>query len=336
MSEIDFLLGQDWYVTCVLAVFAVILVYGLFYAIARAFSFEELKRSSKSEILQSIATLLMILFVVTIINQLEEFSINEILGKNSYVVCGGTEIGFNDGNEPELKNVIDVVECRFVERSKELAQIQDDIITSEEGPGGVFTKLSMIIGVVGITVFEGNWVASWYYKAETIRLLNNFVITALIACNSILAIVMYLKANMLAVFLPFGLFLRSFKYSRGIGAFFIAMAFGFYFIFPILFVLTDPGFVEVPAIPKTNIDQSSNFCFPTFSGIVSQATTNMADDTTGIASLTFSKKAISQFYVYMTTHAFVVFAITLIFVRYMTFLFGGDAYELMRFVSKVI
>ncbi len=332
-------IGGEWYVLCILAIFAVILIYGLFYAIGKAFNFEELKRNSKSEILQSVATLLMVIFVITIVNQIEEFSIKNILGENSYVLCNENPIYFKEGtsSEYDLRSVMDVVLCRFSERSKELAELQDDIIESESGGDGVFTKLSMIFGFAGITVFEGNWVASWYYKAETLRLLNNFVTTSLIACNSILAIVLYLKENMLAVFLPFGLFLRSFKYSRGIGAFFIAMAVGFYFIFPILFVLTDPGFVEVSKIPQSSSTlQDANFCFPTFSGVVSQSSASYSSDTVGIASLVASKKAISQFYLYMTIHVFVVFSITIIFVRYMTFLFGGDAYELMRFISKVI
>ncbi|MDD5022863.1 MAG: hypothetical protein PHU63_01715 [Candidatus ainarchaeum sp.] len=329
-----------WFALCLLAGFASILIYGIFYSIGHAFMFDDLKKSSKAEILQGFATLFIVIFLIVTLSQVEEFAIKTFLGTDSYVLCGGDEIHLSTiiggQKKADIKKTIEIVECRFTERAKEIAEIQDAIYDKADS-SNIFAKLTATVTFAGIIIYQGNWVDSYFQEAEQYRVMNAFLTVVLIGANSLTSLVRYISFNMLSVFLPFGLFLRTFKYTRGIGALFISLAIGLYFIFPVLFVMTDPGFVEVPEIPATPaVNPQTVFCLPTFSGTVTQMQAQGTSEISMTSILSTSRSSIAQFYSYMTLHAFVVFSITIVFIRYMMFILGGDAYDILRFVSKVV
>jgi hypothetical protein len=331
----------EWFQIALLATFVIILLRGLLIGIAHAFNMQQLERNSKAEILQALATLLLIFFTITIVQGVESYIIDKVLGKNSYVNCGAEKIPVavddSDSNSGPTLNLMEVVRCRVIEKAYKLAELQENIYGNARWP---FWELSMAISLMGITVFQGNWVDSWYNKVENMRLLNITITTLLIGMNAIIVFINYVEQNMLSVFLPFGLLLRSFYFTRGIGAFFISVALGLYMVFPLIFVLTDPGFVRVPPTSQLKpISLEASPCYPTFTGVVS-AISNIqkgsSSDTTSGSVINETIDNIQKMYIFLLLHPFVVLSITLIFIRYMMFLFGGEPYDIMRYVARVI
>ncbi len=329
----NFLEGGSWYVICILAAFAAILLHGIILSISKGFSLKRLEATSKAEILQGLATVFFIIIIVSSVTMTEEFMIKYFLGEGSQISCGGESY-----TTDSIKTTFDIVKCRFQENAERVANVQLHIKKyADECCLNKFVSKSTMIYVFGVQVYSGSWTDLYYKETEHYRIMNNFSTSILISVNILLLILKYLSENMLTIFLPVGLFLRSFSPTRGIGAFFIATAIGFYFIFPTLFVFLDPGFVTIPPLPDpTPVTDDQRLCYPTFAGTASQIQASAVSSSVDMSNIRAAAKEIAKFNVYLTVHPFVVFSITLIFVRYMIYILGGEAYSIMRYVAKVI
>jgi hypothetical protein len=201
-----------------------------------------------------------------------------------------------------------------------------------------FLGLNSAVSLFGITVFKGDWVESLYKKTETTRITNNLATVLLIGLNAQSALLEYLRLNMLTVFIPVGILLRSFYFTRSVGALFIAMGIGMYFLFPIFFVLLDPGFVASPPPVEPAVPHLNQYCYATMSSTVSVLTSIEAAGLGSSAALTVASvgEELSKSYISLMLHPLVALFLTLIFVRYMMTMLGGDAYEITKMVSKVI
>ncbi len=339
MSEISIFLEDLqnkglWFSLPLIATFIVILIRGLLVGIGHAFNMQELERNSKAEIIQAIATFLILVFIVEIILGVESYIIKDVLGAASYIKCGANQIPVVDPNTENTLNLMEVIKCRVNEKAYMLADMQEKVYSNAYWP---FWKLSIVVSVAGVPAFQGSWIDTWFSEAEQMRLLNIVITTLLIGLNGILVFINYVKSNMLPVFLPVGIVLRAFNFTRGVGAFFISIALGLYLIFPLIFVLTDPGFVKVSSYEVFPQQIKPTSCYPVFSGVVSAVTAAQQDSAVGSASII--QKTVSDLqsiYMLLLLHPFVVLAITLIFVRYLMYLFGGEPQDIMRYVARVI
>lgn len=329
----DFQGEGNWFMLTVLACLVTILARAVIWMFAHAFNMQEQERNSKAEIIQAFATIMLTVWLIYIIQSAEAMAIKDILGDASYVNCGASQIPVVKPDGATI-NGLEVVKCRIAEKAYPLADIQEKIYDKS---ADVFQLLSMYVSIAGVPVYQGSWNGSWFQEAENYRLLNALITTLLIGLNSIQVLIKYVSMNMLTIFLPFGLFLRSFHFTRGVGAFFIAIAIGLYFIFPIVFVLTDPGFVKVsssqlggPQIP------TAKSCYPTFSGVVSAAASSPSGGGDSSAALPSMVALVKKTYTSLLLHPFVALSITLVFVRYLMYFFGGEPYELMRFMAKMV
>jgi len=331
---LNFADNGSWYTLTVLATFAVLLVYGLFLAIAKSFSLKKLEATSKSEMLQAAANVLMLLVLVGSLQMAEKFAINYFLGSNSYVHCGSQDIKTTD-----ISSTFQIVQCNFDESAEQIASIQYYIDSYADVPvANSFYEKSIMIYMMGINVFRGSWVPSIYKKTEQYRIMNNFSTSILIKINTLLVVIKYISENMLTIFLPLGLLLRAFPYTRGLGALFISIAIGFYFIFPVLFVFMSPNFVHIPNMPDVSQPNSDvqESCYPSFSGVSSAASSSSSSSFSQIATIGDAARSIANFNLYISTYPFVVFAITIILVRYLIYIFGGESYAIMRYLAKVV
>ena len=116
------------------------------------------------------------------------------------------------------------------------------------------------------------------------------------------------------------------------------MGIGMYFLFPIFFVLLDPGFVASPPPVEPAVPNLNQYCYATMSSTVSVLTSIEAAGLGSSAELTVANvgEELSKSYVSLMLHPLVALFLTLIFVRYMMTMLGGDAYEITKMVSKVI
>ncbi len=325
-----------WLPLTIIAVVTTVIFYNAVLMIARAFGMKEIEREAKSEILQAVATAFMVIFLVTILEG--------VGGSPGLIGFAGSLIHGEmacEGGPKEINSLSDAFDairiCRIQERAAQIANVQKTLTTGAE-TWGLFTLLNLDISAVGITVFKGNWIGDVYKDAETRRIVNNLATILLISLNAQSFLLLYIKNTMLNIFLPFGLVLRSFKFTRGVGALFMSLGIGLYFIFPVVFVLLDPGFVATP-IPESPLPNVQQYCYPTMSSATSILTTMESSGTgTGLSAISMASLTdeLSKTYISLIVHPLVSLFITLIFIRYISSILGGDTYELVKLVTKVI
>ena len=111
---------------------------------------------------------------------------------------------------------------------------------------------------------------------------------------------------------------------------------GFFFVWPTFFLLTDPTFIKVNNPPDQA--KQEGVCFSGFrgsntllAGVVMPAVTAQKSD----LAIAQGKDLVYQMTIGSIFYPFVALALTLIFVRAMTPLLGGDMGELMKMISRL-
>jgi hypothetical protein len=324
-----------WVSVAVLATIIAVIINATLLMFARGFNLQELERFSKSEILQAVATAMMAILLVGLVGGVQSFIYNsEIIHGESQ--CGGEKYKLGLNEEGIFSDSLDYVRCTIQLKARNIAEVQGSV-TSGADAYFAFNALNMQFSIIGVTIFRGDWISALFEMTEKWRIINNLSTVLLIGLNSISFLVLYVKQNMLHLFLPLGIIMRAFYFTRGPGAFLMAVAIGMYFVFPVMYILLDPGFVPTP-IPKsvTSMSQTQNLCYPTISAattIVSIAQSSAPGATLVASSL---QGQLSQAYISLILHPLIAFSITLAFIRYLMTILGGNTYELMKLVTKVI
>ncbi|MCI0503741.1 hypothetical protein L0Y65_03450 [Candidatus Micrarchaeota archaeon] len=324
----------NWLPLSLVAVIAAVLFHTILLMVGRAFSVRELEAFAKSEILQAAATAFMAIFLVAMVGSAMEITQGLIHGE---VACGGESIHIGTTANSTMDQAYYAIRCRLQSRAAEVAAIQDGL-TSSGMTALEFNAINMAGSIFGVTFIKGDWFTGLYRTTETTRITNNLATVMLIGLNAQSSLLEYLRINMLHVFIPVGILLRSFYITRGPGALFIALGIGMYFIFPIFFVLLDPGFVATPLPAAMNTAQTQPLCYPTMTSAVSILTSLESAGFGSSAGLTFDslRNDLSKSYVTLMLHPLVAFFMTMVFVRYMMSVLGGDTFELTKMVGKVI
>ncbi len=327
-----------WLPLCIAAVIVSILMHNLILMFARAAKIESLERYAKSEMLQAAATAFIAIFLVSLVGSAMELSEGLIHGD---LACDGENIRISQGGDQSvMEDALDGIRCRIQDKAHNIADVQESFHVGSVGDTvrNRFYGVGMMVSLLGITVWKGDWSGTLFSFTETCRISNNLATMLLISLNAQAFLVLYIKKNMLAFFLPIGILLRSFHFTRGLGALFMALAIGFYFVFPIVYILLDPGFVSIPLPDEPSEGDQNNFCYPTMS---SSVTILNAIETSGFGGTEMIRMdsiegALSEAYVSLILHPLVSLFITLTFIGYMMNLLQGDSASLIRMVSKVI
>jgi len=341
-----------WLPLTLLAVFTVFVFYLVFYMIGRSFDIPELERNSKAELLQTFATAFIAVFLVLLVNGAVGLSATVLaIGAGEDVEGGYTEeatvllvceeemYSADINSEFGMDQIIDGIRCRIKERSLQVDSAQRRATTGSDTMN-LFNFRNFGISLVGIPIFQGAWDGDTFRATEERRIINNLATVMLISLNAQSFFLTYVKANMIHIFLPMGILLRSFKFTRGVGAMFISLAIGLYFVFPVIYVLLDPGFVgvEVPDEAEGGMD-ITEYCYPTMGTAttmytaVQQSAASLGATGLELASL---RSALSTAYTSLIIHPLVALSLTLVIVRYIMTVLGGDPYALVKLVTKVI
>ncbi len=344
--------GQ-WYMMAIIIQFVALLIYGLILSIGRGLQMLELEKWAKGEMFNTFATFLMVVFFIGLLQQVEGFALNHFLGVywqnpngtmtnnpeevqpgatpiGAAMMCGATTFELTT-----MESSLDLLKCRLAIKASSLADIQSQLADAARF---ALSMLTLYFSLIGLPVIQGGYFSSLFKEAETYRLMNQTISVILISLNALIVTIDYVKNNMLNFYLPVGLFLRSFHYTRGIGAFFIALALGFYFVYPIIYIITDPTFVK-PTYTPSKMPVSQNACYPTFTSVVYaliETSSSAISSASEQISLQQLKNDIALIYSSILLRPFLVLALTLIFVRYFMYVLGGEPMELMRGLGKVL
>lgn len=322
---------RNWMHLSVLAIAICVLANTFLYVGGRVLGLPELERLAASEFFQVTASAMMIFSAtVLILGAFGALQSTGVLPMGSTTLCAGrsTDVWAEGPFEP--------MRCRIQEKIAyvEALYSQASAINAEAE-----VKASYCYYVFGVPVWCNDWDPSIHAKVEQAHYLVHKMVPLGISLNGQYLFVEYIARNMLAVFLPLGLVLRIFPVLRGVGALLVAIALGFYFVFPFAYLLLDPATSRpdpaamMPAGPRT-----ANACYKTFSGVVS-ALTNLqrAGEPDGPAPDASALGAeLGRLQVEAFFNPLAAFAVTLVFISAITPLLGGESGELLRFVAKVI
>lgn len=323
----------------------------LLYMVSVILQSEELKRFAKSEFIQATASSFMIFFAVTLLFELSvggtspaTISIfdfmQDIIGKRSYVTCGAMPDGkFNiwTGNKEFGAGPLGAFKCKLQEKisslEKAYAQVYNNNKPREQLASTCFYFL-------GFPVWCGDWDRSIHNQVEEYHLIATKIVGLLIPFHALYSLANFVDKNMLSVFLPLGLILRIFPFTRSVGGLFIAIAIGFFFVWPTFFVLTDPTFVKASDEDLPTVERKPTECFAGFKGtsILLQRLIGEGQliSSEGLASINEGKQLVFQLTISIMFYPFVAFIITLIFIRTATPILGGDLGDLMRVVGRLV
>ncbi|VVC01729.1 Uncharacterised protein [uncultured archaeon] len=308
----------------------------LMYMAGSALQSEHLKKYAEGEFLHVTASSMLIFFSVFLLSQFMGpggtggFA-QDYLGGGSIVSCAAMPSGYYKifiddafGSGP-----LGAFKCKLQEKITALDKAYDNLFKENMGQER-FT--SLCISAFGVPVYCGDWSLQKHQQVEMNHLVANKIVGLLMPLHAEFVLVEYIQNNMLTVFLPLGLLLRILPVTRGVGGLFIAVAIGFYFVFPIFYILTDPTYVK---IDQAAADMQAGMCFSGFKGVavvLSSQYVNAGD--TGLA-LGNASELVFQLSIATLFYPFVAFVIAMIFIRAVTPLLGGDTGELMRMAMRL-
>lgn len=323
---------SDWLPLTIFVLIITFTIYGTLLAISRAFYLKQLERFALSEIFQTASTAFMAIFLVVMVGSALEVAGQAIEGE---VSCPQGSVNIQPGDS-SMDQAYEAIRCRLQGRAKELADAQGSILS---GTASEFNLLNLQISILGITAWKGDWDKSLYQETEEYRIVNNLATVMIIGLNAQNYLLQYLQINMLHIFIPVGILMRAFYFTRAPGALLISLGIGMYFIFPVFFVLLDPGFVSVPSAPSpAQPAQPQIYCYPTMSNAVSMLETMETQGFGSTSSLSLSqiRNNLAKYYVNLIIHPLIAFFLTMVFVRYMMSILGGDTQELTKMIMKVV
>ncbi len=322
----------DWFRLAMLAILICLFANAIVFVFAKAMHSTTAERFAVSEFYQVSASAIMILVVVTLLTQAFTFlQISGILPLDTKTTCyGRTGLDVWQLGPPA------VMQCHVQEK---ITYAEGLLQQAKALNANVESLTTLCLYVMSVQAYCGDWDSSLHKQMESAHLLANKIVPIGIGLHAQYSFIAYLARNMLSVFLPLGLLLRIFPGIRGIGGLLIAIAIGFFFVFPIAYLLMDPATSRPnPAdlLPSATLAPAP--CFSTFSGAVSMITQMASTKQQTVATPDASE--LGQELAKLQTEAFIIplaaLAITLLFIQTAASLLGGDAGEIMHFIAKVI
>jgi hypothetical protein len=333
-------LEQDWWALGIAAIFICLLATTLVYMTGYFLQSEQLKHYAKSELLQASASSLMILFAVALVYGLSNSSalglMGDILGEGSHIACAASGNGkfliWGEGSKFGT-GPIGAFKCKVQEKITALDASYDKVFQANMGRERLS---SMCLFILGAPAYCWDWDLSLHKDVERNHLVATKIVSLLVPLHAQYSLAQYIQNNMLTVFLPAGLVLRIFPLTRGVGGLFIAIAVGFFFVWPTFVVLTDPTFVKVEGTGQA--DMLAGKCFTGFKGITTLLSAEGTASSAATSALASSEGAALVYEVTIGAvfYPFISFVLTLIFIRAATPILGGDMGELMKMVSRLV
>ncbi len=312
--------GEGWFVIAMLAVLITLSINTFLYLVSYVLNSERMKRFAIAEFFQSTATALLIIMIVGIIT-------------SGMTILEAT---FKDTLGPDV-NPLNVILKGTQDSLEDLDLMFESIVTNDIGPERTYW---LTFSFYGVPVFQGLWISSLHRQVEGYHTVAKKVVGLQIALNSQLFLIKYIGENMLNIFLPLGIVLRSFYFTRGIGGFFIALGLGFYFVYPgILTMMSMQGKIK---IPPPELPQYVGACnLPTMSGVTVGGLSTAGGSTLSQSAVSFSATSdianfVSQTFLSIFFNNMIAFSITLMFIRFATNILGGEAGLFSRMLVRFL
>ena|GEM_PF-982184 len=314
-----------WFSISIFAVFISILIFGMVYAIGYAIGARGLQRYALSEMLQVAATAIMIIALIGLLIGAFDM-ISQFFG--GMVTCQGEQI-------------FDPIRADMC-RTSEMLDVTNSMYQYAYGAAhSAEMRYSLTMTLFGFPIYMGSMVGEIHKEAETLQYIAHVCTELMFFLTAKMYLLKYIQENMLQFFLPLGLVLRTFHFTRGIGAFFISIAIAFYFIYPTIVFIMDTSYAATSSVPEMPEIIVSGMCnLPMFGSFsFGSAATSQNSITSQTLALTMSSNLssfLSGIFTHLLYSSMVGFAIALTFMRFATTILGGDTAPFMAMVGRLV
>ena len=304
----------------------------IIYVIGYGFNAEEMKRWAKMEYMQIVATLLLLAFIVVgmAVGWAVLAGVTQKMVEISFMKGMMTTGGWSDlTGEPFAVSEI---------------YIRNVINCEKKAYGALYTAAFFLeplekhsMDVAG----AGDPVHGWYLTGliNLIHSAQTNLTYGLIMGYFQIELLRFIEVAMLTVFLPLGLILRTFPVTRGTGGLFIAVALGFFFVFPISYIVTlaSIDYSSFCKVAETDIpnELKETSCYTSPSDITFQKGQESA-----VVAWTDNlvMKLHNTLFIILVGAFSMLYAliITITFIRATSYVFGSDLAEIGRGLLKLI
>jgi hypothetical protein len=219
-----------WETIAIVAVGLSALLAAIMVMFSRLFGVPSLEQWAKAEMVFSISTLFLVLFLVVTVAAVEPFLKDLVveMGTYNYAQATGTAV---EVQAPDDANLLDYTVAYMTSMTSCMRTLFAFLM-----------KLNFPLELTAsfkIDAFMFDIVTGWAFKGpvQTIRNITNYITFTLFIYYLFMHVMRFVNATAMSVFLPLGIVLRQFPPTRGAGAFVIAFALGFYFVFPFAYLL---------------------------------------------------------------------------------------------------
>ena len=320
----------------------------IFYMIAYAFNSDQYKRIAFAELMQVAASFLLIgflfgfeMFETDLVTKLEQTS-GAIT--SALMLSGGGQI---PGGALSGQIQINPFDVSYAFLRNMLSCAQNKLNTTYENSKGIETIINTGIQVSVTTPGKKEWsfpnpmalISSLSETAAAYEYQANELTWLVIFLYAQIAVLKFFETSMFTVFLPIGLILRSFPPSRGAGAVLVAIAIGFYFVYPLTFTLL---YVGTQSISGCNVrvaldtTQTQKTC-PMDVGATTQMLTSSADLAATLdAAVPQLQAGTSDLRFAAFFYMLISLGVTFIFVRSLSSILGADISEIGRTMLRML
>lgn len=345
---------ESWETITILAVFLSFAISAVMVMFSRLFQLPALEQWAKGEMVFTISTVVLAICIFALVSVFQGALVNilwEITAQNFASSTGSTMLPSTPPEDSTMMDFAIAYMNSIFECIRSIMKLMMKISFPAELAASFTTDAFMFDLVTG-----------WAFKSlvQTIRNVANYMTFTLFIYYLFLHIMRFIEATALTIFLPLGIVMRQFPPTRGSGAFIIAFALGFYFIFPLSYVLAvnmAPQTIACPVIPDfANIPGSCGSANPQSAfastlwleatgsrilSFISELSTYISEvslDPFGMVpdAVEFTSGRLAGFAINLCCLPFLAMVITMSFILSTTNLFGANLPEVGRGFVKLI
>lgn len=324
---------HNWRPLALLVIAICLLANTLVYVAGRVLHQPSWERFAQAEFFQVTASAILIIGMVELLNGGFTFlQHSPLLPLGTTVSCPGLA--------PDVwqSGPMNYVRCQMSQKIAYTEKLYEQVSAIN---AAVEPSTTMCYYIFNVPSYCGDWDTDLHAKMEKAHYLAHKIVPLAIGLQAQYQFVGYVANNMLVIFLPLGLLLRAVPFLRGLGALLVALAIGFYIVFPLAYIMMDPNTARPDPSMLAPAPAALPACYNTFSGLVSVLTSSsLGGAGNSPAQPVGDPDALGQIVAQMQVEAFfeplVALAVTLIFIGAITPLLGGESGELLHFVAKVM
>ena len=341
--------ASPWFTISIGVLTVALFSVALFYMVAYAFQSDQFKRIAFGELMQVLASLILVallfgfdIFEQDIVTQLEKTSgaVSAALvystggSPSTAALSGQIQISPFDVSYAFLRNMLDCTE-NGLKNTYERSKIYETMMNMQLQ---FIIELPIIKLPTPINPFA--YISSFSEKAAMYEYDANELTWLAIFLYAQIAVLKFIETSMFTLFLPVGLILRSFPPTRGAGAVMVAVAIGFYVIYPLIFTIlyvgTPPVIDGCVIAAPLDVQSTSETC-PVDVGAVSNAISSAAD--TGLildAEMPRIEAGMTSMRFAALVYMIISLGGTFIFVRSFSSILGADISEIGRSMFRMM